>query len=80
MKQIKRNLLLWVISRIGKEPWKETPLDTISTTHDNAKGICVDEIIIQKEAPDCVDQFTLQKCEHLTIRRGAIYFFVNVLN
>jgi len=77
---LERNILLRIIRRIGKEPWKETPLDTISTKHNDAENICINKVVVEKVGPDCVDQIALQKCEYITISRSAIYLFVDILN
>jgi hypothetical protein len=56
--RIQSNLLLRIISGVGKKPRINTPLNSINTLDDNSIDIGMNEVIIKNFAPDGMHKFT----------------------
>ena len=71
-------LLLWVISQVAKEAWKDSPLNSISTTYHNSIPIYMHKFLVKEKIPHALVQFSLAMSICFTSCRfakvGHIYF------
>ena len=74
------DLLLGVVRRVSKKPWKHTAGDTITTSNDNSMGVGLHERVVKEEVPYRMYELTLAVRESVCRRALAEKRAVKILN
>jgi hypothetical protein len=72
-----KNLLLRIVGKICKKPWKYSPCHPICTFDDYSVFVRMHKLLVKKELPDSLHEFpfAMSKC----IRRGSLPKYIIII-
>ena len=65
------NPLYWIVSRIHEDMWIDSASYAITTVHNNAMNVHLNELVIKEDLPCFMKQFTLTMCQQRIFCAGG---------